>query len=433
MTAPTQDRPGAIDARPVRHPGRWVAVVLIAIVVAMIISSFVTNEQLELPVRVRDHAADPRHRGPVEGHDLRHRRGDGRSASGSASSSRSCGCPPTPCCAASRSSTRGSSARSPATSCSCCSARASASSTPPSTSACPSGSRSPTSWASTPALTFFTLDYNSISSTIWVGILGLGPLRGRVHGRDRAGRHPLGRQGPVRGRPGARHAAGQDDAPGRAPPGDAGHRAADRQRDDRHGQGHLAARGGARHRRALLPELPVRPAQLPDHARHRRGDDLVPHRLLDPHGRPVPPGALLRPRLRRRCRRRPSTSSPRSGPTTDGADRRTEHDRRRPALVHAVNVTKAFHGTEVLKGIDMDVRRGEVVVLLGPSGLGQDDVPALHQPARDDRRRPHLGRRRPHGLRGPRRHAAPPQRQARSPPSAATSACASSGSTSSPT
>ncbi|HYN29770.1 MAG TPA: amino acid ABC transporter ATP-binding protein [Dermatophilaceae bacterium] len=41
------------------------------------------------------------------------------------------------------------------------------------------------------------------------------------------------------------------------------------------------------------------------------------------------------------------------------------------ALVHAVNVSKAFHGTEVLKGIDMDVSPGQVVVLLGPSGSGK--------------------------------------------------------------
>jgi polar amino acid transport system permease protein len=37
------DRPGLIQARPVRHPWRWVALVLILIVVAMMISSFVTN------------------------------------------------------------------------------------------------------------------------------------------------------------------------------------------------------------------------------------------------------------------------------------------------------------------------------------------------------------------------------------------------------
>jgi polar amino acid transport system permease protein len=49
MTASTQDRPGPIEARPVRHPWRWVAVVLIAILVAMIISSFVTNEKWNFP------------------------------------------------------------------------------------------------------------------------------------------------------------------------------------------------------------------------------------------------------------------------------------------------------------------------------------------------------------------------------------------------
>jgi polar amino acid transport system permease protein len=49
VTSSTQERPGPIDARPVRHPGRWVAVVLIAIVAAMIVSSFVTNEKWNFP------------------------------------------------------------------------------------------------------------------------------------------------------------------------------------------------------------------------------------------------------------------------------------------------------------------------------------------------------------------------------------------------
>src|SRR3954452_7096872 len=40
-------------------------------------------------------------------------------------------------------------------------------------------------------------------------------------------------------------------------------------------------------------------------------------------------------------------------------------------LVRAVNVTKSFHGNEVLKGIDLDVAEREVVCLLGPSGSGK--------------------------------------------------------------
>jgi len=44
-TSTPTERPGLIEARPVRHPWRWVAVAVIAIVVAMMVSSFVTNER----------------------------------------------------------------------------------------------------------------------------------------------------------------------------------------------------------------------------------------------------------------------------------------------------------------------------------------------------------------------------------------------------
>ena len=42
-TAAATDRPGKIHARPVRHPLRWVAVVVILVIVAMMVSSVVTN------------------------------------------------------------------------------------------------------------------------------------------------------------------------------------------------------------------------------------------------------------------------------------------------------------------------------------------------------------------------------------------------------
>ena len=53
MSDTTSDRPGPIHARPVPHPGRWIAVVVILVLVAMMVSSFVTNPRWDFPFALR--------------------------------------------------------------------------------------------------------------------------------------------------------------------------------------------------------------------------------------------------------------------------------------------------------------------------------------------------------------------------------------------
>ena len=40
-------------------------------------------------------------------------------------------------------------------------------------------------------------------------------------------------------------------------------------------------------------------------------------------------------------------------------------------LIKAVDVQKSFGGLDVLKGIDLDIYKGDVVVIIGPSGSGK--------------------------------------------------------------
>ncbi|MDE9365896.1 amino acid ABC transporter permease [Luteipulveratus sp. YIM 133132] len=71
MTAGTsvdqEARPGKIEARPVRHPWRYVGVVIIALLVAMIISSLVTNERWDLPFALRVMNYKPIIQGLIQG------------------------------------------------------------------------------------------------------------------------------------------------------------------------------------------------------------------------------------------------------------------------------------------------------------------------------------------------------------------------------
>ena len=61
-------------------------------------------------------------------------------------------------------------------------------------------------------------------------------------------------------------------------------------------------------------------------------------------------------------------------------------------MVDAQDVHKYFHNNEVLRGVNMQVQRKEVVCRHRAEWLGQDDLPPLHQPPGKDQPRAHLHR-----------------------------------------
>ena len=52
-------RPGAVKAVPVRHPGRWVAIVVIGVLVAMAVNSVVTNSSWDWPFQLENAFSTP--------------------------------------------------------------------------------------------------------------------------------------------------------------------------------------------------------------------------------------------------------------------------------------------------------------------------------------------------------------------------------------
>ena len=165
---------------------------------------------------------------------------------------------------------------------------------------------------------------------------------------------------------------GPADAADRAAAGDAGHRPADRQRDDRDDQGHLAGRVRAV-LRAVLPAPGHRLAHLPAVPDAGRGLPVVPRHDQRADGRAALPRAPVLPRHPAQHRPGgPEVAAPLLDPALqrDGVLMDDEPTPEQP-MVKAEAVRKHFGRLEVLKGIDLEVMPKQVMCVVGPSGSGK--------------------------------------------------------------
>ena len=280
MTTNTVDRPGEINARPVRHPGRWVAVAVIAVIAAMMVNSFITNEKWDWNYTFQIMQQKPVINGLWQGTIL------------GTVIAMAIGIVLGVMLAIMRMSDN------PVL----------------------RGVAFVYTWffRSIPRyvllglfavgvgylynyfdigipftdIHFFRLNFQDYSSTVWVGGLALGLSEGAYMAEiARAGILSVDK-----GQSEAAQALGM--SPGQTMrrvvlPRPCASSCPDRQRDDRHGQGHLAFHRREHHRRAVLSGDVVRLAVLQDHVGLHGGDAVVPHRLLHPHGRPELSGATL--------------------------------------------------------------------------------------------------------------------------------------------
>lgn len=46
-------------------------------------------------------------------------------------------------------------------------------------------------------------------------------------------------------------------------------------------------------------------------------------------------------------------------------------------LISVKNLEKKFNGVTALKSVSADIKKGEVVVMIGPSGSGKEHVPQM--------------------------------------------------------
>ena len=61
-------------------------------------------------------------------------------------------------------------------------------------------------------------------------------------------------------------------------------------------------------------------------------------------------------------------------------------------LIKVENLQKSFEDNKVLDGISTEIRQGEVVAVIGPSGSGKIDLSAFLKPSGNSNRRKNLFR-----------------------------------------
>ena len=96
----------------------------------------------------------------------------------------------------------------------------------------------------------------------------------------------------------------------------------------------------------------------------------------------------------RGCKERGGSGGPEYHHGSGGDQRQRRADvpdpRSGPVAMRLEDVAVSFNGRTAIRDASFDVPKNKVTALIGPSGLGQDDALASHQPAA----RPHQGRRR---------------------------------------
>ena len=237
------------------------------------------------------------------------------------------------------------------------------------------------------------------------------PERGGLQRRNHPRRHRLGQPQPDRCGGLSRHGAAADAAAHRPAAGHARHPARHRQRHDQHDQADVDRLRDLRQRTDLpqpadrrrrtsssSPCSPPPASSTCDHQRDLAGPDRARAALrLRTRGRGRrasswrgfsvggrPAAGTVQPR--RSCRR--CVAGHRRASTGEAAERsahgllwrrpadgkRAEADDETRPFVVCHNVCKSYGGREVLRNVNLTVKRGEVVTIIGPSGSGKSTL-----------------------------------------------------------